>query len=186
MCITCGASCRRPALLSKSIRSAAWVICSTKPDHEIAARALASGPARAESCRGLPCGNGDRDPRAPLSGLLDRRCAEQGRPQSPRPTLGEPRNRRSLRNAPFRSSGLARCLYRSGAFLYAVSRPDGPVIATSNPDVGDLVSRLPVPRDGPEYFRLRSFGAIGRDYFGLTVNLDSRVGPLRVIIARAA
>jgi signal transduction histidine kinase len=77
-------------------------------------------------------------------------------------------------------------LYRSGAFLYAVSRPDGPVVATSSPDVGDLVSRLPVPRDGPEYFRLRSFGAIGRDYFGLTVNLDSRVGPLRVTIARAA
>ena len=77
-------------------------------------------------------------------------------------------------------------LYRSGTFLYAVTRPDGPVIAASTPDAGDLVSRLPVPRDAPVYFRLRSFGAVGRDYFGVTVGLDSRVGPLRVTIARAA
>jgi signal transduction histidine kinase len=33
---------------------------------------------------------------------------------------------------------------------------------------------------------LKSFGAVGRDYFGLTVALESRVGPLRVTIARAA
>jgi signal transduction histidine kinase len=77
-------------------------------------------------------------------------------------------------------------LYRSGTFLYAVTRPDGPIIAASTPDAGDLVSRLPVPSDGPVYFRLRSFGAVGRDYFGVTVGLDSRVGPLRVTIARAA
>jgi signal transduction histidine kinase len=77
-------------------------------------------------------------------------------------------------------------LYRSGAFLYAVSRPEGLVVATSSSEAGDLVSRLPVPVDGPAYFRLRSFGAVGRDYFGLTVNLDSRVGPLRITIARAA
>jgi signal transduction histidine kinase len=77
-------------------------------------------------------------------------------------------------------------LYRSGTFLYAVTRPDGPIIAASTPDAGDLVSRLPVPRDEPVYFRLRSFGAVGRDYFGVTVGLDSRVGPLRVTIARAA
>jgi signal transduction histidine kinase len=77
-------------------------------------------------------------------------------------------------------------LYRSGTFLYAVSRPEGAVVAASSSDVGDLVSRLPVPRVEPEYFRLRSFGAVGRDYFGVTVNLDSRVGPLRVTIARAA
>src|SRR5262245_18745125 len=76
-------------------------------------------------------------------------------------------------------------LYRSGTFLYAVTRPDGPIIAASTPDAGDLVSRLPVPSDGPVYFRLRSFGAVGRDYFGVTVGLDSRVGPLRVTIARA-
>jgi hypothetical protein len=40
-------------------------------------------------------------------------------------------------------------LYRSGTFLYAVTRPDGPIIAASTPDAGDLVSRLPVPRDAP-------------------------------------
>ena len=77
-------------------------------------------------------------------------------------------------------------LYRSGTFLYAVTRPEGPVVATSSPDVGDLVSRLPVPRDEPVYFRLRSFGAVGRDYFGVTVNVSSRAGPLRVTVARAA
>src|SRR5215471_17891996 len=29
-------------------------------------------------------------------------------------------------------------LYRSGAFLYAVGRPDGPAVASSSPDAGDL------------------------------------------------
>jgi two-component system sensor histidine kinase TctE len=77
-------------------------------------------------------------------------------------------------------------LYRSGAFLYAVTRPEGPVLAASTPEAGDLVSRLPVPAGEPVYFRLRSFGAIGRDYFGVTLNLDSRAGPLRVTVARAA
>jgi len=77
-------------------------------------------------------------------------------------------------------------LYRSGAFLYAVNRPEGPLIAQSTAEAGDLVVRLPVPRDEPEYFRLRSFGVAKKDYFGLTVRLDSRAGPLRVTIARAA
>ena len=77
-------------------------------------------------------------------------------------------------------------LYRSGAFLYAVRRPEGPVIATSDPLVGDLVSRLPVPGDQPAYFRLRHFGPSERDYFGLTARLDSPVGPLWITIARAA
>jgi signal transduction histidine kinase len=48
------------------------------------------------------------------------------------------------------------------------------------------VSRLPVPSEEPAYFRLRSFGVAARDYFGLTVRLDSPVGPLRVTVARAA
>lgn len=77
-------------------------------------------------------------------------------------------------------------LYRSGAFLYAVNRPEGPVIAQSNPEAGDLVARLPVPREEPEYFRLRGFGVAKKDYFGLTVRLASRAGPLRVTVARAA
>ena len=77
-------------------------------------------------------------------------------------------------------------LYRSGAFLYAVNRPEGPVIAQSTSEAGDLVARLPVPRGEPEYFRLRSFGVAKKDYFGLTVKLDSRAGPLRVTVARAA
>ena len=77
-------------------------------------------------------------------------------------------------------------LYKTGNFLYAVSRPEGQAIASTNPEIADLVSRLPAPRDEPAYFRLKSFGAAKRDYFGLTVRLDSRAGPLRVTIARAA
>ena len=77
-------------------------------------------------------------------------------------------------------------LYRSGTFLYAVNRPEGQVIAASSVEAGDLVARLPVPGSDPVYFRLRSFGDGKRDYFGLTGRLDSRVGPLRVTIARAA
>jgi signal transduction histidine kinase len=77
-------------------------------------------------------------------------------------------------------------LYRSGTFIYAVNRPDGPVIAASNPEVADLVARLPLPTDVPAYFRLRSFGVARKDYFGLSARLASGIGPLRVTIARAA
>lgn len=77
-------------------------------------------------------------------------------------------------------------LYRSGTFLFDVRRLEGPGIAASNPEVRDLVLRLPVPGDEPAYFRLRHFGSGEKDYFGLTARLDSRIGPLRVTIARAA
>jgi signal transduction histidine kinase len=77
-------------------------------------------------------------------------------------------------------------LYRSGTFLYAVNHADGALIASSDTEAGELADRLPVPGAEPVYFRLRSFGAAKRDYFGLTARLDSRVGPLRVTIARAA
>ena len=49
-------------------------------------------------------------------------------------------------------------LYRSGTFLYSVNNSDQEIIATSSPDAGSLVVRLPVPGDEPVYFRLRSFG----------------------------
>jgi two-component system, OmpR family, sensor histidine kinase TctE len=77
-------------------------------------------------------------------------------------------------------------LYRSGRFLYAARLPAGKVIAASNDEVADLVSRLPVPGEQPAYFRLTHFGAAARDYYGLTARVDSRVGPLWVTIARAA
>lgn len=77
-------------------------------------------------------------------------------------------------------------LYRSGAFLYAVRYPAGPVIAASDPLVGDLVSRLPAPTEPSAHFRLRHFGPGEKDYFGLTVALGSPVGPLWITIARAA
>jgi len=77
-------------------------------------------------------------------------------------------------------------LYSSGTFLFDVRRADGPVIVASNAEVRDLVVRLPVPGDEPAYFRLKHFGSGERDYFGLTAKLDSRIGPLRVTIARAA
>ena len=77
-------------------------------------------------------------------------------------------------------------LYSSGTFLFDVRRADGPVIVASNAEVRDLVLRLPVPGDEPAYFRLKHFGSGERDYFGLTARVDSRIGPLRVTIARAA
>ena len=77
-------------------------------------------------------------------------------------------------------------LYRSGAFLYAVSDAGNSLIASSTSEAGDLLARLPVPADGPAYFRLRSFGGDRKDYFGLTMRLESRAGALTVMIARSA
>jgi signal transduction histidine kinase len=77
-------------------------------------------------------------------------------------------------------------LYRTGAFLYSVNSPGGEIFASSSAEAGNLVARLPAPGDQPVYFRLRSFGDKKRDYFGLTTNLASLIGPLRITIARAA
>ena len=68
-------------------------------------------------------------------------------------------------------------LYRSGAFLYAVNDARGSLMASSTPEAGDLVARLPAPGDGPSYFRLRSFGSAKKDYFGLTTRLKAAPDP---------
>jgi signal transduction histidine kinase len=77
-------------------------------------------------------------------------------------------------------------VYRSGAYLYAVRSPGGRIIGTSNTEVHDLAPRLPVPQSEPIPMRLRSFGVSRRDYYGLNVRLDSRAGPVWVMVARAA
>ena len=77
-------------------------------------------------------------------------------------------------------------LYRSGAFMHAVHRPDGALVTQSTKEVGDLVARLPPATAEPLYFRLKNFGEARKDYFGLTVSLESAAGPLRVTVARAA
>jgi signal transduction histidine kinase len=78
-------------------------------------------------------------------------------------------------------------VYRqSGAFLFGVRDEAGGVIAVSHPEVSDLLARLPPPGEQPSYFRLKGFGAVPKDYFGLTAIRDSQAGRLWVTLARAA
>jgi signal transduction histidine kinase len=67
-----------------------------------------------------------------------------------------------------------------------VRSPEGRIIRASNAEVRDLAPRLPVPGSEPVAMRLRSFGESRRDYYGLNVRLDSRAGPLWIMVARAA
>lgn len=79
-------------------------------------------------------------------------------------------------------------VYGSSAetFLFVVRGPEGGVIAASNPEIRGLVSGWPAAGEDPSYFRLEQFGRTEQDYYGLTMKVDSRAGPLSVTVARAA
>jgi signal transduction histidine kinase len=79
--------------------------------------------------------------------------------------------------------------YESGSStdIFAVRAADGRVITASPPGFGEVVAKWPVAASGedPSYFRLRDFGSASKDYYGLSIGLDSAAGPLSITVARA-
>ena len=49
-----------------------------------------------------------------------------------------------------------------------------------------MAARQPPADSEPGYFRLGSFGPSARDYYGVSIKLDSAAGPLSVTVAEAA
>jgi signal transduction histidine kinase len=74
--------------------------------------------------------------------------------------------------------------YSVGAALYAIRTPGGQVIAASSPSFADRVRGWPPPGEDPSYFRLTGFKD-GKNYYGLSISLESTAGPLWVSVAEA-
>jgi signal transduction histidine kinase len=68
---------------------------------------------------------------------------------------------------------------------YAVRLANGPVFAASPATFGERIKAWPAPGDDPSYFRLSGIGDTNESYYGLTVALDSAVGPLWITVAHA-
>ena len=68
--------------------------------------------------------------------------------------------------------------------IFAVRDAAGRILAASPPEFGDQVVRWPLANDDPSYFHLTNLGST--DYYGLSVELKSPVGPVSVSVARTA
>jgi signal transduction histidine kinase len=70
--------------------------------------------------------------------------------------------------------------------VFAILDKDGGLIETSTPEIGAMAARQPPADSEPSYFRLRNFGPPARDYYGVSIKLDSAAGPLSVTVAEAS
>ena len=80
---------------------------------------------------------------------------------------------------------LARAYAAAETNIYAVRTAGGQIIAASPPGFAERVKGWPAPNDDPSYFRLSGADGSATSYYGLSVALDSPVGPLWVSVARA-
>ena len=79
---------------------------------------------------------------------------------------------------------LAAAYSTSSDDIFAVRDAAGRILAASPPEFGDQVVRWPLANDDPSYFHLTNLGST--DYYGLSVELKSPVGPVSVSVARTA
>jgi two-component system, OmpR family, sensor histidine kinase TctE len=71
----------------------------------------------------------------------------------------------------------------SDADVFAIRASNGEVIAASPVDFAEQVVGWPAARDSPSYFRLKNVGTLVRDYYGLSIALNSAAGPLSITVA---
>ena len=70
--------------------------------------------------------------------------------------------------------------------VFAIRDQDGWLVEASTPEIGAMTARRPPADSEPSYFRLGSFGPSARDYYGVSIKLDSAAGPLSVTVAEAS
>jgi signal transduction histidine kinase len=71
----------------------------------------------------------------------------------------------------------------SDSDAFAIRASDGRVIAASPASFADQVAGWPVATDSPSYFRLKNLGPLIRDYYGLSIVLNSAAGALSITVA---
>lgn len=69
--------------------------------------------------------------------------------------------------------------------VYAIRKDDGTVLAASNADIRAWAAVQAMPSNEPGIFRLENFGPANREYYGLSILLESATGPLAVTVASA-
>src|SRR5262249_59673358 len=72
--------------------------------------------------------------------------------------------------------------------LFAIGDANGRLIAASNADFGERVSKWPPAADEPSYFRLSGVGPddfLSETYYGLSIALQTAAGPMWITVARA-
>ncbi len=67
--------------------------------------------------------------------------------------------------------------------IFAVRDASGWLVAASPTEFGDRVSKWPLAKDDPSYFRLSNLGST--DYYGLSIEVASSAGPVSISVARA-
>ena len=72
------------------------------------------------------------------------------------------------------------------ANIFAIRGPDGGVIAASPPVFGERVATWPPATDDPSFFRIGQLKGELADYYGLSLSVDSAVGPLSISVAQSA
>jgi signal transduction histidine kinase len=72
------------------------------------------------------------------------------------------------------------------ADIFAIRTGQNAILVASPPDFGTIAAKWPMGTDEPSYFRLKDFGSDGRQYYGLTLVLNSAAGPVSISVARAA
>jgi two-component system, OmpR family, sensor histidine kinase TctE len=70
--------------------------------------------------------------------------------------------------------------------VFAIRDQDGGLVEASTPEIGAMAAWQPPADSEPSYFRLGSFGPSARDYYGVSIKLDSAAGPLSVTVAEAS
>ena len=71
----------------------------------------------------------------------------------------------------------------SDADLFAIRASDGRVVAASPADFAEQVKGWPPVTESPSYFRLKNLGSRVRDYYGVSIVLNSLAGPLSITVA---
>jgi signal transduction histidine kinase len=71
----------------------------------------------------------------------------------------------------------------SDADIFAIRASDGRVIAASPDKFAEQVVGWPAVTESPSYLRLQNLGSPVRDYYGLSIVLNSPAGPLSITVA---
>ena len=71
----------------------------------------------------------------------------------------------------------------SDADIFAIRTSDGRVIAASPATFAEQVVRWPAVTENPSYLRLKNLDSHVRDYYGLSIVLNSVAGPLSITVA---
>ncbi len=70
--------------------------------------------------------------------------------------------------------------------IFAIRTGRDAVLMASPANFGEIAAKWPMGTDEPSYFHLKDFGSEGHEYYGLTLVLSSRAGPVSISVARAA